>query len=623
MNRSSDDDSDKRFDLRWYEKLLEISPVGIFFTDAEGHCLHVNQRWCEIAGMHHDQALGGGWVQAIAKADHDRVAHEWYEAARTNQPFHSEYRFCTPDGQVTWVVGDARAIHKEDGSIEGYIGTITDIHRAKLDRIALKQHTERIRTIIEQMPVLLFAFDAQGCLSAWNAEAERVTGYSAQEMIGNPQAMEWLCPDPGYRRQMHDNYKRLGDDYLNWEWHLTAKDGTTRIVAFSNIAGRHPIDGWANWGVGVDVTSFRKTEQALGERVKELGCLYRLSMLSSQHNLNLEDFLGEAVELLPPSWQYPEITCARIVYQDKIFATDDFTSTPWKLSSQLHVRGRQVGLIEVYYREEKPELAEGPFLMEERLLIDEIALQISRTINHVLARQDLALLDELSARAGELEKFSHSVSHDLRTPLTAIGGYAQILEKQIQKNNLTEAKNSAEKIQKITVRMEQRLSELLKLAKIGKIIEPSEKIDLGALISDVLEMFENRLQAADISMRVDSDFPWVIGDRIRLMEVFENLLENAIKYIGVPPNTISIGYTLKGIERVFYVEDNGIGIAPEHGEDIFQIFWRLDKSSPGDGTGLAITKRIIEAHGGRIWVESEGPGHGARFCFTLGHVLEA
>ncbi|MEJ2521098.1 MAG: PAS domain-containing sensor histidine kinase, partial [Desulfuromonadales bacterium] len=480
-------------------------------------------------------------------------------AARNNQPFHSEYRFCTPDGQITWVVGDARAIHQEDGSIAGYIGTITDIHRAKLDRIALKQHTERIRTIIEQMPVLLFAFDEQGCLSAWNAEAERVTGYSAQDMIGNPQAMEWLCPDPGYRRQMHDNYRRLGDDYLNWEWHLTAKDGTTRIVAFSNIAGRHPIDGWANWGVGVDVTSFRRTEQALGERVKELTCLYKLSMLSSQHNLNLEDFLGEAVELLPPSWQYPEITCARIVYQDKIFATDDFTSTPWKLSSQLHVRGLQVGLIEVYYREEKPELAEGPFLMEERLLC-------------------------------ELEKFTHSVSHDLRTPLTAIGFYAQILEKQIQKNNLAEAKNSAEKIQKITVRMEHRLSELLKLAKIGKIIEPSEKIDLGALISDVLEMFENRLQAEDISVRVDSDFPWVIGDRIRLMEVFENLLENAIKY---------------------------------HSEDIFQIFWRLDKSSPGDGTGLAITKRIIEAHGGRIWVESEGPGQGARFCFTLGHVLEA
>jgi PAS domain S-box-containing protein len=608
--------------LQWYEDLAEIFPVGIFFTDAEGKCLQVNRAWCEIAGMPAEKALGRGWVRAIHPEDLERVTTLWHESIRHNQPFHAEYRFCTPQGKTTWVVGRASAKRTKDGTVEGYIGTITDIDKTRQALDELEQSSSRIRTIIAHMPVILFAFDHHGHLCAWNHEAERVTGYKASEMIGNPEAIYLLCPDPDYRREMLAAYRERGDDYRNWDWQLVAKDGTVKIITFSNIAKYYPIKGWANWGVGVDITSYRRAEHELCERVKELNFLFKLSMLSNQQNLNLDFFFQEVVELLPECWQYPEITSARIIYEDSIFSTERFAVTPWKLASSLHVQGHKAGLIEIYYSEERPAAAEGPFLIEERLLLDEVALQISRTISYMLARQDLALLDEMCAKNEQLENFSHTVSHDLKTPLTAISGFAELLSEQLARGNLAQARFCADRIAESTNRMEHRLDEILNLAKIGRTIGRSEEIDLKNLIETTLGMMTKRLTDLRIVVEVDAEFPKVLGDPIRLREVIENLLENAIRYIGSEPNLISIGCRRQGPEMIFYVKDNGLGIDPRHFESIFELFRRLNKTIDGHGLGLTISRRIIEAHGGRIWVESEGEGTGTCFCFTLGHVID-
>ncbi len=609
-------------DLRWYQDLAENAPVGIFFTDAEGNCLHVNRVWREIAGMSLEQAKGKGWTRAIHPEDQERVTTLWYESAEGNQPFHAEYRFFTPEGKSSWVVGRANAKLAEDGTVEGYIGTITDIEKIKQSVAELVKSKARVQTILAHMPVILFAFDYQGTLCAWNHEAERVTGYLATDMIGNPDAMRRLCPDSDYRRKMHEAYQKRGDDYRDWEWQVVARDGTVKTIAFSNIAKYYPLEGWANWGIGVDMTSCRRTEIELRERVKELSCLYKLSMLSNQPNLDLEDFFQQAVELLPASWQYPDITSARIIYEDRIFKTEPFAVTPWKLASNIHVRGRKTGLIEIYYRDERPQKAEGPFLIEERLLLDEIALQVSRTIGQVLAREDLALLDEISAKADQLENFSHTISHDLRTPLTAIGGFAEFLGKQLAQGKLDQAQLCTNQIVANIRRMERRLDEILKLARIGRLIEPSEEVDLQFLIEETLGLMARRLEDAHIKVKVDKGFPKVVGDSTRLHEVVENLLDNAIRYIGEEPNLIAIGLRRQGTETVFYIEDNGIGIDPQHFDSIFELFKRQAKTVAGEGVGLAITKSIIEAHGGRIWVESAGEGAGSCFCFTLGKVLD-
>ena len=157
---------------------------------------------------------------------------------------------------------------------------------------------------------------------------------------------------------------------------------------------------------------------------------------------------------------------------------------------------------------------------------------------------------------------------------------------------------------------------------IGRIIQPSEIVDIKVIIEEVLGMMAQRLEKAHIDVKVDKEFPMVIGDSIRMREVIENLLDNAIRYIGDEPNQIAIGCRQQDGEQVFYVKDNGIGIDPQHFESVFELFKRHVKTIAGDGVGLAITKRIIEAHGGRIWVESEGEGKGACFCFTMGHILK-
>ncbi len=605
------------FDRTWYEALVDISPVGIFFTDAEGHCLHVNRRWCEISGISAEEAEGQGWVKAIHAEDFEHVVKLWYVCARDNQPFRAEYRFASPRGKVTWVLGNARAVMSAGGIVTGYVGTITDIDKTKQQLAGMEQLSARFRTIIEHMPVLLFAFDPDNFLCAWNQEAERITGYTAREMIGNPEAMTLLCPDPEYRRAMFNSYQKSGDHYRNWEWQLLAKDGSKKDIAFSNISQDHPVEGWANWGIGIDITSRNEAESKLHERVKELTCLYKLSIASNRPNLDLDQFLQDVVDMLPQALQYPKTTCARIIFNEKIFQSESFSASPWKLASDLNVRGQKVGLIEIYDKQEHPAMTEGSFLGEERLLIDEIALQVSRTIAHVLAKQDLSLLDELSTRADELDQFAHTISHDLKTPLAAIGGFAELLNDRLAARDPGQARFCAVRILEVTQRMGNRINELLKLAKMGKTIEPTDEVNFGEIVVEAINLMKPRLNEKQILVRKDEHFPTVLCDRARLLEVLENLLDNAMKYIGEKPNQIEIGCRAEPAETIFFVKDNGIGIQAEHFDTIFELFKRLDINSNGDGTGLAIIKRIIEAHRGRIWVESEGPDKGSCFCFTL------
>jgi PAS domain S-box-containing protein len=127
----------------------------------------------------------------------------------------------------------------------------------------LLESQERLRRVVENMPVMMDAFDAEGNILAWNKECERVTGYSAEEIVGNPRAMELLYPDPSYRERMISQLLERGNDYYNWEWELTARDGTAKTVAWSSISERFPIPGWAGWATGVDVTERVRAEEAL------------------------------------------------------------------------------------------------------------------------------------------------------------------------------------------------------------------------------------------------------------------------------------------------------------------------------------------------------------------------
>jgi PAS domain S-box-containing protein len=372
----------------WYETLARLSPVGIFRTDAEGNCLYVNRRWCEIAGLTPEEARGEGWSRGLHPEDREWVATEWYDAAKKNRPFHSEYRFQSSDGVTTWVIGDARAVRGPAGQLLGYVGTITDITERKKADAALRESQERLRAALGHMPVMLDAFDVEGNICVWNRECERVTGYGADEIIGNPKTMEMLYPDPAYRTRMMEAWAKRGDDYYDWEWDLTARGGTVKTVAWSNISKRFPIPGWATWGVGVDVTARKRAEWALRARVKELTCLYSLTRILNTPDISDEAMLQEAVRLLPPTFQYPEAACGRIVFENREHVTFGFEETGWKLASDITVGGQPAGRVEVCYLSERRGLTEGPFLREERCLIEEVAARLGEAMERKGRRRE-------------------------------------------------------------------------------------------------------------------------------------------------------------------------------------------------------------------------------------------
>ncbi len=228
------------------------------------------------------------------------------------------------------------------------------------------------------------------------------------------------------------------------------------------------------------------------------------------------------------------------------------------------------------------------------------------------------LIAELESKNIELERFTYTVSHDLKSPLVTINGFLGYLETDINSGNLDRVKRDRQRIQGAVNKMYLLLNDLLELSRIGRLMNKPEMIRFEDLVNDTLQIVDGRLEANRVTVHTQPNLPAVFGDRQRLTEVLQNLLDNAAKFMGEQAAPlIEIGQLGEENDKpIFFVRDNGIGIAPEYQEQVFGLFNKLDTKGEGTGVGLAIVKRIIEIHGGRIWVQSEA-GKGATFCFTL------
>jgi len=228
------------------------------------------------------------------------------------------------------------------------------------------------------------------------------------------------------------------------------------------------------------------------------------------------------------------------------------------------------------------------------------------------------LIQELERKNSELERFAYTVSHDLKSPLITIKGFLGFLEQDANSGNLKRLNNDIQRIADATDKMQTLLNDLLELSRVGRLVSPPQLVAFGELARDAVELVHGRLQANGVQVKIQENMPTVFGERQRLLEVLQNLVDNAAKFIKDVPNPlIEIGHD--GYEEdkpIFFVRDNGIGIDPIHHDRIFGLFNKLDVDSEGSGIGLALVKRIVEVHGGRIWVQSEA-GKGSTFFFTL------
>ena len=228
------------------------------------------------------------------------------------------------------------------------------------------------------------------------------------------------------------------------------------------------------------------------------------------------------------------------------------------------------------------------------------------------------LITELSAKNAELERFTYTVSHDLKSPLVTIQGFLGFLAEDAYNGNTTRMEHDIQRITNATNKMQELLRDLLELSRIGRMMNTPETIQFEDLLNDALDIVHGQLEARHITVLTQPNLPSVHGDRQRLIEVLQNLLDNAVKYMGdQPAPRIEIGlYGEENGKPIIFIRDNGIGIASEYHERIFGLFNKLDPNSEGTGVGLALVKRIVEVHGGRIWIESE-PGKGTTFYFSV------
>jgi signal transduction histidine kinase len=234
------------------------------------------------------------------------------------------------------------------------------------------------------------------------------------------------------------------------------------------------------------------------------------------------------------------------------------------------------------------------------------------------ARQ--VLVAELEAINSEIERFTYIAFHDLRAPLVTIKGFTGALKQDLGLGRHEEMERDLQRIETAANTMDKILSNLLDFARIGRVRHPPEDVDVHQVVQEVLDKHEGLIRAREVSVQVAPAFPHIYGDRARLRELFEHLIENAVKHMaGQPQPRIEIGARLEEDPPVIFVRDNGPGIEPRYHVRIFELFEKLDPNTEGTGIGLALAKRIVELHGGRIWVESQGKGDGATFCFTTSH----
>jgi len=267
-----------------------------------------------------------------------------------------------------------------------------------------------------------------------------------------------------------------------------------------------------------------------------------------------------------------------------------------------------------------------PLTLDSPDELGDLARALNRMANDLRAHEEAlrAERSDLAAKNAELERFNYTVSHDLKTPLVTIRGFAGLAGTDLVAGRNEAVRKDLGRIVAAADKMHRLLDDLLELSRIGRVVHPPEDVALGGLVREALELLKSQLERKSLAVEVAPDLPMVRADRRRLLEVLQNLIENAAKFTGTQRRPrIEIGWRMDGAERVFYVRDNGQGIEPRFLERVFGLFEKLDPGGEGTGVGLALVRRIVEAHGGRAWAESAGLGHGATLCFTLPAPAEA
>lgn len=493
----------------------------------------------------------------------------------------------------------------------------------------LQQEGEQLfRDFFQQSIDGIILIDPQGTVTEWNASMEKLSGFSTEEVLGlKAWEMQILIdkttdPTPERRtllKKIYMDILRTGivpERFKSLETTVARKDGREIIIDQKLFIIRSDKGNW----LGV-----------ISRDLTERNQLQREAQEERDFALQVINILGQGLTVTDANRRFilvnPAFTRMTGYEANELIGTNTWdiaVANDHPILDQAFKDRKQgqtttySGTIRKKDGSALPVLVTGAPRVKTGEYAGTIASFTDMTeIKRAEAERE-ALIQKLEAQNAELERFTYTVSHDLRSPLVTIKGFLGYLEQAVAAGDEARFKSDIQRISNSVEKMQNLLNDLLGLSRIGRMMNEPEDVSFAEIVNDALELVHGQLEARNVTVLTQPNLPTVHGDRQRLTEVLQNLIDNAVKYMGdqIEPR-IEIGQ--RGEEQskpVFFVKDNGIGIAPEFHERIFGLFNKLDANSEGTGVGLALVKRIIEVHEGKIWVESE-LGKGSAFYFTL------
>lgn len=606
-----------------YRNLVEKVPAVIYVAEpgAEGNWTYVSPRIEELTGYSTQEWLADQrlWFSRIHPDDRESALENEKVALREGRQYQSEYRFSRKDGSVIWIRDESLNLPDKAEGVEMVQGILLDVTRRKQAEEELQANQSLLTAILENIPFDFWANDSADRYILQNSISRNLAG----NLVGST-VDDLEIPDALRQKYKTQHQRALQGETLREEVEFVR--GGEKVYALNIHA---PI--WNNGaitgliGMTIDTTEQRRAQEALRDAellyrtlVEETSVvLYRDAAEDGAPSLfispQIKKLIGYSVEELsqdPLFWQtlvHPDdLEEALKVVHDVVTLGENRTSEyrfRSKTEEWVWVRDESVAV-----KDENGKL----------LFVQGVYLNITRQKQVETQRE--ALIKELESKNSELERFTYTVSHDLKAPLVTMSGFLGYLEADAMSGNTQRLRSDIQRILEANQKMQRLLNELLELSRIGRLINAPETVPFRQIVDEALSRVEGRLSTGKVQVVVAENLPTIHADRIRMVEVMQNLLDNAAKFMGdqSAPRVEVGAETLNG-ETIFFVRDNGIGIEPRFHQKVFDLFDKLNPGIEGTGIGLALVKRIVELHGGRVWVESE-PGRGATFRFTLPNV---
>ncbi len=553
------------------------------------------------------------------------------EALVDQTHLNTEFRVLWPDDSVRYLHAQAMIVRdKTTHQPLTMIGVNRDITQSKIAEQDLRKREEQLRWLVQHMPVLIDAFNAEGHIIVWNQECERVSGYTAEEILDNPQAVELLYPDPAYRQEVIDDATAWGDKLFQREYRLTCKDGSQRIVSWSHIPAPYAITGETTWAVGIDVTDQRQAEQALRDSEQRYRLLtdmmsdYAASVaISDDGQLHIEWIEGAFVQITgrevpighTPTGKHTHPDDSERVASD-IARTVNGEAT---YSEYRHLNPEDKTIWLGVHRQPEWD-ASGQRVARFYVVAHDIT---ARKHAEAFALENERLKQQFQREQAQntlIQRIVAMLSHDLRTPLSIISTSREIITHYGERLSPEQLLQRMDIIGRQVSLMDDILRDTVNMVH-GNLDQQHFRptlINLAALCQvSVNEIAIAGYSGQQLHFENISGVTKAWVDEILISRILLNLLSNAIKYT---PEDGHIRLELNQQARtvVLCVKDNGLGIAPDDLPHIFEPFYRSQhvQAIRGTGLGLSIVKDSVTRHQGHLEVESI-LGQGTTFSVYL------